>query len=160
MGKDSLTTYLRDHLAGSAAAIEILEALRDAHAAQALGPFAAEMVAEVRRDRTTLEDLVQRKGNGSSVLEDATPWLNAKLGQFTLGRELPADHGTLLGALEALEVVALGILIKQALWDALKALAVADRLDGLDLAALTERARAQRGEIEQGRPEAARKAPE
>src|SRR5262249_57458069 len=35
MGADRLTSYLQDHLAGSAAAIEVLEALRDEHAGEA-----------------------------------------------------------------------------------------------------------------------------
>jgi hypothetical protein len=40
MSKESLAIYLRDHLAGAAAAIAILEALRDERAGEALGQFA------------------------------------------------------------------------------------------------------------------------
>ncbi|HWC03599.1 MAG TPA: hypothetical protein VHF87_12645 [Methylomirabilota bacterium] len=153
MAKASLAIYLQDHLAGSAAAVEILETLRDEHAGTALGQFASEILVEVERDRAVLDDLIERVGGGGSVLKDTTAWLGAKLSRFKLGRELSED----LGTLEALEIVALGILGKKALWNALETIAVTDiRLNGVDLAHLTERARIQHVRVEGRRLEAAR----
>jgi hypothetical protein len=153
MSKDSLPIYLRDHLAGAAAAIEILEALRDGHAGEPLGRFAEGLLMDIDLDRKTLETLAERVGAGSSVLKETTAWLGAKLARFKLG---PSED---LGTLEALETVGLGILGKQALWDALKTVAPTDaRLSGVDLGHLTERARTQHARVEERRLDAARRA--
>jgi hypothetical protein len=150
-----LTTYLQDHLAGSAAAVEILEGLRDAHGDEPLSRFASGILVEVERDRSTLETLIARLGGGSSTLKETAAWLGAKLSRYKLGHELSEP----LGALEALEVVALGILGKRALWDTLSALGPTDaRLGGIDLAHLTERALSQHAQVEQRRLDAARRA--
>jgi hypothetical protein len=155
MANTSLATYLQDHLAGSAAAVEILEGLRDAHAGASLGRFASDLLGEIQRDRATLEALAGRLGGASSTLKETAAWLGAKLSRFKLGHEMSEP----LGALEALEVVALGILGKRALWDALKTLDSTDaRLSGLDLAHLTERALSQHARVEERRLEAARRA--
>jgi hypothetical protein len=111
MASESLTTYLQDHLAGSAAAVEMLETLRDKHAGAPLGEFAADILTEVRQDQATLEDLIEQVGGGSSALKETTAWLGAKLARFRTGVGPSAD----LGTLEALELVALGILGKKAL---------------------------------------------
>ena len=155
MSKDSLPIYLRDHLAGAAAAIEILDALRDGHAGEPLGRFAEGLSIDIDLDRRTLEALAERVGSGSSVLKETTAWLGAKLARFKLGPSSSAD----LGTLEALETVALGILGKQALWEALKTVAPTDaRLDGVDLDHLIERARTQHARVEERRLDAARTA--
>ena len=99
MSKDSLPIYLRDHLAGAAAAIEILDALRDGHAGEPLGRFAEGLSIDIDLDRRTLEALAERVGSGSSVLKETTAWLGAKLARFKLGPSSSAD----LGTLEALE---------------------------------------------------------
>ena len=52
---DPLAIYLHDHLAGSNFAIELLEFLRDQHAGQKLGDAAGELLAEVEKDRKTLQ---------------------------------------------------------------------------------------------------------
>jgi hypothetical protein len=155
MTNTPLAVYLQDHLAGSAAAVEILGSLRDEHEGDPLGLLASHILVEVERDRATLETLIQRVGGGSSILKDTTAWLGAKLGRFKLGGAL-SEH---LGVLEALEIVALGILGKRALWEALRALGGADaRLRELDLAHLIERAASQHARVEAQRLEAARRA--
>ena len=155
MANTSLTTYLHDHLAGSAAAVEILEGLRDAHANEPLGQFASSILVEVERDRETLQALIDRLGGGTGTLKETAAWLGAKLSRFKLGAGLSEP----LGELEALEVVALGILGKRALWDALGTLGPTDaRLSGIDLAHLTERALSQHARVERRRLEAARRA--
>ena len=155
MENTSLRAYLQDHLAGSVAAVEILEGLRDEHVGEPLGGFASDILAEVQGDQAKLEALIQRLGGGSSMLKDTAAWLGAKLSRFKLGRALSDP----LGALEALEIVALGILGKRALWDSLKTLGATDaRLAGLDLAHLTERAVSQHARVEERRLEAAGRA--
>ena len=155
MSHDPLTTYLEDHLGGAAAAITLLQMLRDQHPGEALGAFAAQLVTEVESDRKVLDALARRVGEGSSMLKDATGWLGAKIGQLKLGR---ATAGT-LGTFQALEMLALGVLGKLALWHALIEIAPSDaRLAGVDLHALAARAQAQHAGVEAQRLALARTA--
>ena len=129
MSNDPLATNLQDHLAGAASAIELLEMLRDQHVGEALGNFAGQRVADVEADRQVLEALARQVGEGPSLLKDATGWLGAKIIQLKLGR---STAGT-LGTFQALEILALGMLGKLALWRALIEVAPSDaRLSGVD----------------------------
>ncbi len=155
MSGESLGIYLRDHLAGAAAAIEILGLLHDNHADEPLGEFARVLRADVEADRAILAELAERAGGGSGVVKEATAWLSAKVGRLKLGR----DGAGGLGTLEALETVALGILGKLALWRALVLVAPTDpRLSGADFGRLATRAEAQHERVEERRLEAARAA--
>ncbi|MBV9770643.1 MAG: hypothetical protein JOZ32_13795 [Bryobacterales bacterium] len=147
---DSLATYLNDHLAGSHFAIEMLEFLRDRHPGKALGGIAEEMLAEVEEDRNTLQKISERAGAGVPVMKEAAAWVSEKVSRFKLGQ---GDFGTFL----ALEALALGILGKRALWQALAVIADADdRLQGVDYARLIRRAESQYSRAEQLRRQAAR----
>jgi hypothetical protein len=52
-----LGTYINDHLAGSAYAIDLVEFLRDTYEGEELGQFAAWLLAEIKADREVLERL-------------------------------------------------------------------------------------------------------
>jgi hypothetical protein len=148
MSRDPLATYTQDHLAGAAAAIELLAALRDQHAGEPLGAFVGRLLDEVRTDHGVLEGLAERVGGGPSVLKDTTAWIGAKVGRLKLGGGASGD----LGTLEALETLSLGILGKRALWRALMTIAQSDpRLNGLDLERLAARAEAQHQAVEEQR---------
>ena len=67
-----LATYLHDHLAGALVAINLLEALRDQHASEPLGQFAAGLLVEVEEDRAVLWRLAEQVGAGPSALKEAT----------------------------------------------------------------------------------------
>ena len=152
---DNLTTYLQDHLAGAVLGLELVEALRDQHAGEALGRFAGELAAEITADRSTLETLAERVGPGGNPLKEATAWLGEKITRLKLGRQAAGE----LGTFEALEALALGILGKQALWDALAVVAPQDpRLGGWDFGDLSRRAQVQHGRVEEQRLDAARTA--
>ena len=155
MSTDPLGTYLQDHLAGAASAIELLEMLRDQHQGESVGALAAGLVAEVEADRGVLEGLARRVAEGSSLLKDATGWLGAKMSQLKLGRQ---TSGT-LGTFQARETLALGVLGKLALWRALMEIAPSDaRLSGMDFQALAESAQAQHARVEGARLALARTA--
>ena len=155
MSNDPLAIYLQDHLAGAALAIELLETLRDQHEGESVGALAAQLVAEVEADRGVLDALARRVAEGSSLLKDATGWLGAKISQLKLGRQAA---GT-LGTFQAFETLALGILGKVALWEALMEVAPSDaRLSGLDFQALAQRAQAQHARVERQRLALARTA--
>ena len=150
---DPLATYLHDHLAGAVVAINLLEALRDQHAGEQLGQFAAELLVEVEADRAVLRGLAEQVGAGSSALKEATAWLSEQLSRLKLWRRTAGR----LGTFESLEALALGILGKLALWRALEEVAATDaRLRGVDFAHLAARAQAQHARVEERRLDAAR----
>jgi hypothetical protein len=145
--EDPLSIYLHDHLAGAALAVDLLEALRDRHPGDELGDFAAMILSEIQEDRTTLKNLADRIGAGSSQLKEFSAWLSEKLTRIKLNRQ---SHS--LGTFEALEFLALGIRGKLALWDALKTLTPSDtRLHGMDFDGLATRAKAQHDQVEERR---------
>jgi hypothetical protein len=152
---DNLATYLHDHLAGSVAGLELVEALAEQHEGEALGRFAGRLSKEIEADRRTLKDLAERIGPGGNPLKDAGAWLAEKVSRLKLSRPAAGE----LGTFEALEALALGILGKKALWDALAVVAPQDpRLGEQDFGELSRRARAQHAQVEEQRLNAARTA--
>jgi hypothetical protein len=69
---DPLRTYINDHLAGSAYAIDLVEFLRDNYEGQELGQFAAWLLVEIEADRDVLKELAERVGGGSSRVKELT----------------------------------------------------------------------------------------
>lgn len=156
MSRSALGTYLNDHLAGSIGAIELVErAIRENEG----DPFAARLsgvLAEIREDQAVLQDLIERLGTGQSALKKAGAWLAEKAGRVKLGG---TDEPGELSRMEVLEMLAMGIHGKRALWRALRAVADAHpELRALDLDGLERRAVAQHDEVEAMRLEAARAA--
>jgi hypothetical protein len=148
MSGDALQIYLEDHLAGAAGAVQLLEALRDQHAPEPVGRFAADILAEVEADRETLRALATRIGGGSHPVKEAAAWLAEKASRLKLSREIAGE----LGAFEALEALALGIHGKRALWCALAVAAPFDaRLRSVDLNGLIARAESQHARVEEYR---------
>jgi len=144
-------------MAGSIAAIELLEHLEAAHAETPLGSFAAGLRADVEADRQELETLMERLDVQESRLRKASAWLGGKFTELKL--RLEDRSGGDLHLLESLEVLSLGIEGKQGLWQALAAAAQdAPALRVADYERLARRAVEQRSQVEAMRLEAARKA--
>lgn len=150
---DPVATYLKDHHAGATFAIDLLEELRDRKSGEDLGSFAEELLADVVSDLDVLEELIGRTGaDDTSITKDVGAWLGEKGARLKLGT--PVDG---LGTLQTLEVLALGILGKLALWDALAEIAKLDgRFADIDFGRLVDRAREQHAAVEQRRLAAAR----
>jgi hypothetical protein len=145
---ESLATYLHDHLAGAAYAINLFEFMRDQHRDDDLGRFASEILDEIEQDRDTLRDIAERVGTSGSTLKEAASWIGEKVSRFKLGH----DAGSGLATFEGLEFLAMGILGKRALWRALAAIAPSDpRLAGVDFDALAARAQKQHDQVDQRR---------
>lgn len=156
--KDPLLTYLHDHLAGASFALQLLETLREQ---PALSAVAGELHQAIEQDRRVLQELAESIGNGTNVAKEAAGWFAEKISRLKLRHQ----NGGTLGAFEALETLALGILGKLALWDALQIAAVDDpRLQDLDFDALATRAEEQHALVEEHRlravPTALRAVPE
>jgi hypothetical protein len=149
---DPLATYLHDHLAGAAYAIDLVEFMRDQHKGNDLGEFAARLLVDIKTDRDVLRQLAERAGAGSSTLKEVTAWLGEKGSRLKLRHE--ARDG--LGIFEALEFLELGIYGKLELWRALGAVAGADtRLQDIDFEQLGARAEQQRVMVDNWRLEVA-----
>jgi hypothetical protein len=131
---DPLATYLNDHRAGAAGALELLEAMVERHAGRDLGRFAAQLLLRIREDSEVLDRLVETAG-APNVLKEAVAWLGEKVSRL----KLPLHDEDGLGTFEALEALLLGINGKRALWQALAALDD-PRVAGPDYAELVRRA--------------------
>ena len=117
MATQPLTTYLNDHLAGSVAALELLEHLIERHADMPWAGSLTELRGEIEQDQTSLRDLLQRLGEAESATKKTLGWLSEKLG--VARRTLSPGYEPELAMLEDLEALALGIQGKLGLWRAL-----------------------------------------
>jgi hypothetical protein len=154
VSREGLITYLNDHLAGSVAALELLDHLIQLQPGTAGARALAAVRTEVEEDQQTLQSVLHEVGGKESRLRRAAAWLTEKLGQAKLRLDDPG--GGELQMLEALETLALGIQGKSALW---RALAVASanlpQVRHRDFAALEERAHNQFQRVDSLRLQAA-----
>ena len=126
---DPVITYLHDHHAGSNFAIELLERLRERYQGHETGFFATTLLADIEADRNVLESIIERTGKGHFDIKDAIGWLGEKASRIKLQDNQPTGFGTF----EAIEALALGIVGKQKLWQALSVAAESDpRFKGWD----------------------------
>src|ERR1700682_506240 len=102
-----LATYLNDHLAGSVAAIELLDHLIEQQTGQRLEKFLVDLRDEISADQEKLRDLIRKLGGEESVVHKAGAWMIEKLGRVKIGAA--GDKGGELGLLQALEGLAMGI---------------------------------------------------
>lgn len=157
MANDHIATYLNDHLAGSVAALELLQDLEAEHADTPSGRIFADLRADVATDRQELEAVMVRLQVTESRTRKATAWLAEKVLELKLGLDDPADGA--LRLLEKLETLALGIEGKRALWRALATVAEeVPGLEGIDYERLLQRADDQRNRVEKMRLDAAQAA--
>jgi hypothetical protein len=145
--------YLNDHLAGSTVGRELAKRTLKANRGTAFEPALTELHAQLVEDRETLRALMR----ALEVREDPVKRTGAiaaeRVGRLKLNGSLRGYSP--LSRLVEFEGLALGISGKLAMWRALRELDD-PRLAQFDLAALSERAEAQRQSMEAQRLEAAR----
>jgi hypothetical protein len=157
MADEHLVTYLNDHLAGSVAAIELLEQLEQEHTGTPLQTFFAELRADVLADRQELKELMDGLQIDESSARKVSAWLTEKVTELKLRLDDPTRGP--LRLLQAVEVLSLGIEGKRLLWGSLQSAAERSApLRALDYERLIQRAEEQRRDIEAVRLEAAKKA--
>jgi hypothetical protein len=157
MAHTNLGTYLNDHLAGSTAALELLEHLTQQHAGSGIATLASGLHGEISADRKVLEDLIARIEVSESAARKATSWVMEKFARLKLRMDDPSGGAFYL--LEAFEALSLGIEGKASLWRTLLVVsAEVTALRGPDYSQLLERAEAQRDRIEPVKLDMARKA--
>ncbi len=113
----NLQTYLNDHLAGAAGALQLLGHLND-HAQDAgFAAFCRALREDVQGDAEELRGLMKRLELSESVVKKAGAWPAETATEMTL--LLQGEKAADLGRLQALEALSLGITGKKALWEAL-----------------------------------------
>lgn len=157
MQTEPLTTYLNDHLAGSVAALELVEHLAGLTKGTQRERFFIVLGQEIRQDQDALRQLLQDLGGKESKARQAAAWLAEKLGEVKLRLD---DTGVgEFRLLEALETLALGIQGKAALWRALEVITGhRPLLRSLDLPTLQQRAEDQFQRVDAERLRTARTA--
>jgi hypothetical protein len=150
----ALITYLNDHLAGSVAALELLDRLVEHPVDPDDRSFFPALRDEIAADQQVLRQLIEQVGSEESQVRKAAGWLAEKAASFKLRWDDPDDEG--FRRFEALEALALGTYGKRALWQALAAMrSRPEPVDRLDLEGLIRRAEDQHIAVERRRLAAA-----
>jgi len=141
---EGLNLYLNDHLAGSVAAIEIIDHVIEHHPEDRFGKFFHDLRNEIYADQETLSSLMRKVGAEQSAIRKASAWLAEKFSRAKFG-----DTGDSVELLQAAEGLALGITGKRLLWRSLAAIAPNfPALQGTDFAELEARAQDQFERVE------------
>ena len=144
---EMLGSYLNDHLAGSTAALELIEKLRSENEGTALASFLAELGPEIDADKVTLEAVMDRLGVPPSSLKQLAGRVLEKLSRLRLNDRVTG--GAAVTQLMELETLSLGIEGKLAMWRSLQQGAASrPELGEFDLATLVARAVEQRNGVE------------
>ncbi len=149
---DSIDTYLNDHLAGSAAALDLIEALKGQVEDDEFRAALESVHGEILEDRETLASIMERLG----VAQGTVKQLGGRLGEKALrfkSSEMITDDPAFSELLRT-EALVLGITGKEAGWASLQT-AQRDQLADIDFNALIDRARDQRLRLEPFRRAAA-----
>ena len=120
--RDPLTVYLRDHYAGSAAGLALVQRCRRANAGTALDDVLAGIESELIDDRHSLQEIMSRLGVSPSVVKTAIGRASEVIGRLkSNGRIMTRSPSSTVVELEGL---AAGITTKANLWRSLRATAV------------------------------------
>jgi hypothetical protein len=150
----ALETYLNDHLAAAAAAVDLVERTRAANEGTPLDPFLENLGREIEADRETLQQVMERLGVGRSAPKQVAGKVTETLSRLRLSPRVTGSAA--VTRLMELETLSLGIEGKAGLWRSLGQVADArPELAGFDLAELVGRAVSQRASLEPFRLEAA-----
>ena len=76
---DNLSTYLKDHLAGSVAALNMIDRLIDTYEEKPLAQFFRDLRGEIAADQATLQGLAEKLDKKHNVIRKAGAWIAEKL---------------------------------------------------------------------------------
>ena len=152
--REALDSYLNDHLAGSAAAVELVERLRANNPGTPLGAHLEGLGREIEADRDTLGDVMERLGVVRSTPKQVVGKVMETLSRLRLNERVTG--GAAVTRLMELETLSLGIEGKVSLWRSLNHVADSHpELAEFDLASLVVQGVGQRAGLEPYRLEAA-----
>jgi hypothetical protein len=119
VSKSHVAVYVKDHLGGSEAALEILDHLESRHGAGAIGDAVRRLRTEIIGERKVLTQLLDQLDGSTSVPRRVVGWLSEKALELKLVADDPGNGA--LRLFEALEALELGVHGKLGLWRALEA---------------------------------------
>lgn len=119
MSKNHLAIYLKDHLAGSEAGLEILEHIESKHGVGSIGEIVRRIRNEIVGERKVLEHLLEQLDESTNVPRRVVGWLSEKALELKLYVDDPGDGA--LRLLEAAEAITIGVHGKLGMWKALSA---------------------------------------
>jgi hypothetical protein len=152
-----LEIYLADHLAAATAGVELARRAARNNATTELGDVLRKLGDEVEDDRRMLQRIVERLGFRESRAKEAAARVAERFGRLKFNGQV-RGYSPLSRVLE-LEALSVGIAGKLALWQSLQSVPdLGQRLSGIDLQELVERAQRQRSQIEKRRLGAAHEA--
>lgn len=144
-----LRIYFNDHLAGSVAALSLVDDLAKTENPD-FAAFTHILKAKIEEDQRLLKKLIEELGGDESSVKTATAWVGEKLAAIKLDLH-PQDEDS-LGTMEALEVLALGIEGKRLMWLLLKEIDFDQAVETpVDLNRLAGDAQIQREDVENWR---------
>jgi hypothetical protein len=151
---EPLDVYLNDHLAASAAAVELVERLVANNDDETLDTFLTDLGQEIDTDRTTLRTVMERLGVPPSTSKQVAGKVLETISRFRLNERVTGSAE--VSRLMELETLSLGIEGKLSLWRSLARVAGSrPELAAFDLQALMTRAIQQRSGLEPFRLDAA-----
>jgi hypothetical protein len=119
MSRKHLAVYLKDHLAGSAAGLEILEHIEAAHGVGRIAEITTRIRREIEGERKVLTGLLDSLDSSTSVPRRVAGWMSEKALELKLIADDPGNGA--LRLFEASEAIKLGVHGKLGLWKALAA---------------------------------------
>jgi hypothetical protein len=155
MQRQSLFIYINDHIAGSVAALELIEHMIKSYAGQPLETFFVDLRRDIKSDQEVLKQLLGNAEQKESLFRKLAAWVTEKFARSKI--KIAGEQVGGLGLVQAFEMLALGIRGKQLLWRALAA-SEWPALQDVDLARLEQRAIEQQERVEEKRLAAAREA--
>jgi hypothetical protein len=117
MKNDEMATYLKDHLAGSVGALELVDHLIKTYEGKPIASFCQKLRDDINADQDELREIMRALEIKESSVRKAGAWVAEKLGRIKLGLE--GEGAGDPGLFVALEALVLGITGKQVLWRAL-----------------------------------------
>ncbi|PZR73881.1 MAG: hypothetical protein DLM52_10330 [Chthoniobacterales bacterium] len=150
-----LPIYLKDHLAGSVGALDMLDHMIDAHEGKPLEAFLRTLRVDIDADQNELKRLMKHLEVDESAVRNAGAWVAEKFSRVKLRIGDAGDPN--LALLQSLESLVLGITGKRSLWRNLGAVKKEmPRLTEFDFDELEKRAVDQFERVEEKAREVAR----
>jgi hypothetical protein len=139
--KPYLDIYLDDHRAGAAAGLALVRRMSDRYGGDPGFEALVGLAGDIDDDVRSLDDLRERIGSTGGAAKRAWALVGERLGRLKPNGHLLRQSP--LSKLLELELLSAGVATKGHLWDALMAACGGERLAGVDLQRLSDRAEEQ-----------------